>query len=432
MLKKLFGFDSSTMSVKTEILAGLTTFLTMCYILAVNPFIFSNLAGMGYDGKAVFSSTALAAAIGTLLMAFYAKRPFVMAPGMGMNSFFVFAVCINMGYSWQFALTAILIEGILFFILTVSGIRMAIVNAIPKSIKNAIAPGIGLFIAFIGLQNSGLVVPSKDTLVTIGTLNDVHTSLALLGLILCAVFMIFKLKGALLWGILITTVIGIPLGVTHYNGFISTPPSIEPILFKFDWNNVLSADMFELVLMFLSIDLFSSIGSLVSVATKCGEIDKNGNPVGLKKAFFADSAAIITGSCLGVSTTTTFIESASGIAAGGRSGLTAFTAAVCFILAMLFSPIFLAIPNAATAPVLIIVGVFMITQLKDIDFEDYSEGIATFITLIIMPLAYSIADGILLGLITYVMINVLTGKFKKLNLTLYILAVLFMLKYAFL
>lgn len=432
MLNKLFGFDPTRMNVKTEVIAGLTSFLTICYILAVNPNIFGNLAGIGYDGHAVFTSTALAAIIGTLLMAFYAKRPFVMAPGIGMTSFFVFAVCLNMGYSWQFALTAILIEGIIFFILTVSGIRMEIVKAIPKSLRNAIGPGIGMFIAFIGLQHAGLVVASDSTLVTIGNIKDPGTSLALFGLIITSILMVLKVKGGLLLGIFITTLIGIPLGITHYRGIISTPPSVEPIFMKFDWADLLSKDMLLLVASFLSIDLFSSIGSLVSVADKCGDFEKDGTPVGLKKAFVADSAAIVAGSCLGMSTTTTVVESASGIAEGGRSGLTAFTTAVCFAFAMLFSPLFLAIPDAATAPILIIVGVFMITQIKNIDFEDYSEGIPAFITFIIMPLAYSIADGILMGIIIYVLINLLSGKRKKLNLTLYILAFLSVLKYAFL
>jgi Permeases len=432
MLKKLFGFDPKTMSVRTEVVAGFTTFLTMCYILAVNPNIFSHLEGLGYDSRAIFTSTALAAVIGTLLMALYAKKPFVMAPGMGTNSFFVFAICLNMGYSWHFALTAILIEGVIFFLLTVTGIRMAIVEAIPKSLRSAIAPGIGLFIAFIGLQNSGLTDPSSATLVTIGDLKDPDTSLALLGLIIAAIMMILKVKGGLLWSILITTIIGVPLGITHFDGMVSTPPSVEPLFMKYDWNNVFSKDMILLVASFLSIDLFSSIGAIISVASKCGDIDEKGNPIGLKKTFTADSTAIMAGSCLGVSTTTTFVESAAGIAAGGRSGLTAFTTAVCFALAMLFSPLFLAIPNAATAPVLVIVGVFMITQIKDIDFDDYSEGIPAFITFIIMPLAYSIADGILIGIIIYVLINMLSGKWKKLNLTLYILAILIVLKYALL
>lgn len=420
------------MSVKTEILAGLTTFLTMCYILAVNPTLFRELAEMGYDSKAIFTSTAIVTIIGTMLMAIWAKRPFAVAPGMGSNSFFIFTVCLIGGHSWQMAVTAIFLEGIIFLLLNIFGIRMAIVNAIPESLKNAITPGIGLFIAFVGLKNSGIVVANEDTLVTLGKLNDIHTSLALLGLIICAVLMIFKSKGALLWSILITTIIGIPLGITHYNGIISTPPSMAPVFMKFCLHDIFSIEMLELLLIFLSVDLFSSTGSIISVSAKYDKKNKDIQPEGLKKTFYADAFSIMTGSCFGTNTPVTLVECTSGIIAGGRSGLTSLTVAICFALAMFFSPLFLSIPIAATAPILIIVGVFMITQIKDINFEDYSEGIATFITLIMMPLTYSIADGILIGIIIYVLINIATGKFKKLNLTLYILTILFVLKYAFL
>lgn len=432
MLKKLFGFDGTTMNVKTEVMAGITTFLTMCYILAVNPNIFSAIDCMGFSSRSVFTSTALAAIIGTLVMSVYAKRPFALAPGMGMNSFFVFTVCLNMGYSWQFALTAVLLEGIIFVILTVTGMRNAIVKAIPQSLRDAIAPGIGLFIAFIGLQNSGLVVPSDTTLVTFGNVKDPQTNLALIGLVITAVLMILKVRGGLLWGILATTAIGIPMGITQFSGLVSLPPSIKPIFVQFDWSQVLSTDMLIVVCSFLFIDLFSSIGSLVSVASKCSEVDSNGNIAGLKRAFFADSTAIVAGACLGVSATTTYVESASGIAAGGRSGLTSFTTAVCFALALLFSPLFLSIPSAATSPILIFVGVFMLSQIKDIDFDDYSEGLPAFITIALMPLAYSIADGILIGVISYVAINTISGKARKISPVLWILAVLFVLRYIFL
>lgn len=431
MLQKLFGFNPEKHNVKTEIMAGLTTFLTMAYILAVNPSIFSNLESQGMDTSAVFTATALAAIVGTLLMALYAKLPFALAPGMGLNAFFVFTVCLTMGYSWQFALTAILIEGFIFIILTVTNIRALIVNAIPMSMKKAIGAGIGLFIAFIGLQNAGIVVNSDATLVVLGDLTSGNALLAIIGIVICSIFIVLHIKGGLLYGILITTIIGIPMGITNLNGIVDVPPSIAPISMQFEWNNILSLDMVVVVFTFLFIDMFDTMGTLIGVSGRAGILDEKGNMPRLNHAFLADAIATVCGSCFGTSTTTTYVESASGVSMGGRTGLTAFTTACCFALALLFAPLFLAIPGAATAPALIIVGLFMIAPLKDLDYYDYSESIPAFFTLILMPLAYSISDGILIGIIFYVLVNVCTGKFKKLTPTMYILAIIFILRYIF-
>lgn len=429
LLKTLFGFEPGKNSVKVEVMAGLTTFLTMAYILAVNPGIFSNLADKGMDTNAVFTATALAAIVGTLVMAVYAKKPFGLAPGMGLNAFFVFTVCLGMGYSWQFALTAILLEGILFIILTLTKVRTQIVKSIPATLKSAIGVGIGLYIAFIGLKNAGIVVASESTAVTLGDFSQTAVLLALFGLVLTSVLVILNVKGGMLIGILITTIVGIPLGVTHYNGIVDTPPSIAPIFCKFQWDQVFTPDMLVIVFTFLFIDLFDTIGTVVGVSVKAGMVDKDGNVDRIDKIFMADAVATTAGACLGTSTTTTYIESATGVAEGGRTGLTAFTVAVCFALALFFAPLFLAIPNAATGPVLVIVGVFMMAPIKQIDFSDYSEAIPAFITMLLMPLAYSISDGIMLGMISYVLLNALTGKFRKISVMLWVLAILFVGRY---
>lgn len=429
MLKKLFGFDPAKTSVRTEVLAGVTTFLTMSYILAVNPGMFAQLDGM--SAGAVFTATALAAVIGTLAMSFLAKMPFGLAPGMGLNAFFVYTVCMGMGYSWQFALTAVLIEGLIFILLTVSNLREAIVNAIPMSLKNAIGAGIGLFIAFIGLQNAGVIANNDATLVSLADITQDGPLLALVGLIITAFLVIKNVPGALLIGILITTVIGIPLGITNFGGIVSRPHSVSEIFCKFEWEHVFSLDMLVVVFTFLFIDMFDTIGTLVGVCTKANMLTPDGKIPRVKQAFFADSIATTIGACLGTSTTTTYVESASGVAQGGRSGLTSFVVACCFAVALFFSPLFLSIPPAATAAVLVIVGLFMLEPIKNIPLTDYSEAIPAFICIIMMPLAYSISDGVLLGMISYVALNVLCGKFSKITPTMYILAVLFVLKYIF-
>ena len=431
MLSKLFGFDPSKHNIKTEVMAGITTFLTMAYILAVNPSIFSNLADKGMDTNAVFTATALAAIIGTLAMAIYAKKPFGLAPGMGLNAFFVFTVCLGMGYSWQFALTAILIEGFIFVVLTLTSIRTLIVDAIPASIKRAIGAGIGIFIAFIGLKNAGIIVENTSTFVTIGHMTQGIALLGVIGIIITSVLVIKNVPGSLLIGILATALIGIPMGATNFSGVVDTPPSVAPLFCQFEFHNIFTIDMVVIVFTFLFIDMFDTMGTLVGVCTKAGMMQKDGRIPGLNKAFMADAIATMTGACLGASTTTTYIESAAGVAQGGRTGLTAFSTAMCFVVAMFFAPLFLSIPAAATTPVLVIVGLFMLTPVKDIDLDNYAESIPAFITIVMMPLTYSISDGILCGVISYVLINMLCLNWKKLNPTLYVLAVLFIMKYIF-
>ena len=431
MLERLFGFDASKHSVKTEVTAGITTFLTMAYILAVNPSIFSNLASKGMDTHAVFTATSLAAVVGTLIMAVYAKKPFGLAPGMGLNAFFVFTVCLTMGYSWQFALTAILIEGFLFVLLTVTKIRSLIVDAIPATLKRAIGAGIGLFIAFIGLKNAGIIVENPATFVSIGDMTGGTALLGVIGIILTSVLVIKNVPGALLIGILATAVIGIPMGITSFSGIIDTPPSVAPILCQFEFHNILTIDMVIVVFTFLFIDMFDTMGTLVGICTKAGMMRKDGRIPGLNRAFMADAIATMAGACLGASTTTTYVESAAGVAQGGRTGLTAFSTAVCFVFALFFAPVFLSIPSAATTPVLVIVGLYMLSPVKDIDLDDCTEAIPAFITFVMMPLTYSISDGILCGVISYVAINTLCGNWQKLNVTMYVLALLFVMKYIF-
>ncbi len=431
MLQKLFGFDPAKHNVKTEIMAGITTFLTMAYILAVNPSIFSNLALMGMDTNAVFTATALAAIVGTLIMSLYAKKPFGLAPGMGLNAFFVFTVCLTMGYPWQFALTAILIEGFLFVVLTLTKIRTLIVDAIPTTLKRAIGGGIGLFIAFIGLKNAGIIVENSATFVSIGKLTEGSALLGVIGIVITSVLTVKKVPGSLLLGILITAIIGIPMGLAHFTGLVDVPPSVDPLFCKFEFHNIFTIDMLVVVFTFLFIDMFDTMGTLVGVCTKAGMMRPDGKIPGLNKAFMADAIATMTGACLGASTTTTYVESAAGVAQGGRTGLTSFATAVCFIIALFFAPLFLSIPAAATTPVLVIVGLFMLSPIKDINLDDYAESIPAFITIIMMPLAYSISDGILCGLISYVAINALCGNFKKINITMWVLAILFVMKYIF-
>ena len=427
MLKKLFGFDPGKTTVRTEIVAGITTFLTMSYILAVNPAMFGELDGMPIGS--VFTSTALAAITGCLAMAFIGKLPFGLAPGMGLNAFFVYSVCMGMGYSWQFALTAVLIEGLIFIVLTLTNVREAIVDAIPMSLRNAIGAGIGLFIAFIGLKSAGVVVADGATLVTLGDITSGSAFLAFIGLIITGFLYARNVPGAILLGIIITMLIGIPLGVTEFKGVVSIPESIGPIFCKFEFDKIFSVDMLVVVFTFFFIDMFDTVGTLVGVCTRAKMIDEKGNIPRVKQAFMADSIATTFGAILGTSTTTTYVESAAGVAQGGRSGLTALVVGGCFVIALFFSPLFLSIPAASTAPALIIVGLLMMEQAKNIPFDDFSESIPAFVCMIMMPLTYSISNGILIGMITYVLMNMICGKFKKLSPAIYILAVLFILKY---
>ena len=428
-LTKAFGFDPSKHSVRTEILAGLTTFLTMAYILAVNPGIFSALSSQGMPTASVFTATALAAIVGTLVMSLYARKPFGLAPGMGLNAFFVYTVCLGMGFTWQMALTAIFLEGIIFILLTATNVRKMIVDAIPMNLKRAIGAGIGLYIAFIGLKSAGIIVSSEATSVTLGNLGDKTVILALAGLVITSLLVILKVRGGMLLGIIATTLIGIPMGVTNYGGIISTPPSISPIFCQFEWAKIISWDMLVVVFTFLFIDMFDTIGTVVGVSVKSGMVDEKGNVDGINRILMADSVATVAGSMFGTSTTTTYIESASGVSEGGRTGLTSFVIAACFAVALFFSPLFLAIPGAATGPVLFIVGVMMMSPVVHIDWNDFSESIPDFVTMLLMPLAYSISDGIMLGMISYVLLNALTGRCKKISVMMWVLAVLFVLRY---
>ena len=429
MLTKLFGFDPSKTTVRKEIVAGITTFLTMSYILAVNPSMFSQLEGMPIG--AVFTSTAIAAIVGCLVMAFYGKLPIGLAPGMGLNAFFVYSVCLGMGYSWQFALTAVLIEGIIFIILTLTNVREAIVNAIPLSMRNAIPPGVGLFIAFIGLKSSGVIVEDAATLVALGDITSGSALLACIGILITGFLYSKNIPGGILIGILITMLIGIPMGVTDFQGILSHPASIKPIFCQFEFNNVFTFDMLVVVFTFLFIDMFDTVGTLVGVCSKAGMTDENGNIPRLNQAFMADSIATTVGAMLGTSTTTTYVESAVGVAYGGRSGLTALSVAGCFGIAIFFSPLFLSIPAAATAPALVIVGLLMMEPILRIPLDDFSESIPAFICIIMMPLTYSISNGILIGMISYVFLNLICGKRHKVTPVMMILALLFILKYVF-
>ena len=437
--EKLFGFDSKVNNVRTEILAGITTFLTMAYILAVNPSIFSALPGM--PAGSVFTATALAAILGTMVMALYAKKPFALAPGMGLNAFFVFTVCMGMGYTWQFALTAVLLEGILFIILTVTKIRSWLLNSIPGTLKKSIGAGIGLFIAFIGMQNAGIIVHNDSTLVGLGEITKGTAMLAMIGLLITSGLVMAKIRGGILWGILITTALGLVIkdpttgeAITKLGGFVALPHSVEPIFCKFEWHNVLSFDMLVVVFTFLFIDMFDTMGTLIGVHQGAGLIPEDGprdNVPDIDKMFLADSIATVFGACLGTSTTTTYVESAAGVGEGGRTGLTAFSTAICFALALFLSPLFLSIPSAATAPALIIVGVMMMPSIKRIHWDNYCKAIPAFLTIIMMPLCYSISDGILIGVISYVFTHAVAGKFKEVNPTMWVLAILFICKYLF-
>ena len=431
MLEKIFKLKQNNTTVKTEILAGLTTFMTMAYIIALNPNL---LTGFGAEGtkalwNGVFLATCIASAVGMFVMAFLANKPFALAPGMGLNAFFAYTVCLTLGYSWQFALTAVLLEGIIFILLTVTNLREKIVDALPATLKNAIGAGIGLFIAFLGLQNAGIIVNNDATLISLGDITSGSALLGIIGLLVTSILLVKRVRGALLFGILLTTIIGIPMGLTHIDGIVSAPPSIEPIFFKFQWEHIFTKEMVIVVFTFLFVDMFDTIGTLVGVTTKAGMVTKEGKIPHLKQAFLVDAVGTTVGAMLGTSTITTFVESASEVGEGGRSGLTAFVTAVCFLLALFLAPFFLAVPGAATAPVLILVGLMMMSSIKKVDLTEYSEAIPAFICIIFMPLAYSISDGIVLGMISYVLINLLCGNYKKLTPAMYILSVIFVFKF---
>ncbi|MDZ5252495.1 NCS2 family permease [Clostridium sp. LIBA-8841] len=427
-MEKFFKLRENNTDVKTEFIAGLTTFMTMAYILIVNPSI---LSAAGMDQGAVFTATALSAIIATLIMGLYAKLPFAQAPGMGLNAFFAYTIVIQMGYSFEFALTAVLLEGIIFILLTIFNVREAIVDSIPTGIKNAISVGIGLFIALIGLEGAGVVVHTEGgTIVSLGNIVSGPGLLAIIGLLITSVLIAKNVKGALFIGMVVTAIIGIPMGITPIpSNIVSMPPSLEPTFFKFDFHNIFSMDMVIALFTLLFMDMFDTIGTLVGVATKAKMVDKDGKVPNMKKALFADAIGTTIGACLGTSTVSTFVESASGVAEGGRTGLTAVSTAFMFFLALFFAPLFTVITPAVTASALILVGLFMIEPIKEIDFHDYTESIPAFLTIIIMPFAYSISDGIVFGVISYIVLKLFSGKRKEISLTTVILGLIFLLKF---
>ncbi len=428
MLEKFFSLSENKTTVKTEIIAGITTFMTMAYILAVNPDILSQT---GMDKHAVFSATVISSIIATLVMALWAKLPFALAPGMGLNAFFAFTVVLGMGHTWQFALTAVFIEGIVFLLLTTFNIRELIVNSIPMNMKHAISAGIGLFIAFIGLHNSGLIVNNPATLVGLGKTSNPAVIITLFGLILTGVLMALKVKGALLIGIFAATILGIPMGVTHLpeGNLISTPPSIAPIAFQFDFSEIFSMKMLVVLFTFLFVDMFDTVGTLVGVASKANMLDKEGKLPRVKQALFADAIGTTIGAALGTSTVTTYIESASGVVEGGRTGLTSLTVAGMFLLALFLSPLFLMVPAAATAPILILIGSLMLSPITKVDFSDTTESIPVFLTVIMIPLTYSIAEGIVFGMLSFVILKLLSGRYKEVSIISYVIALFFILKF---
>ena len=431
MLEKLFGFDPAKHNIKTEVMAGITTFLTMAYILAVNPSIFSVLASKGMDTNAVFTSTALAAIIGTLMMAIYAKKPFGLAPGMGLNAFFVFTVCLTMGYSWQFALTAILIEGLIFVILTMTRIRTLIVDSIPASIKRAIGAGIGIYIAFIGLKNAGIIVESSATFVTIGDLPHGSALLGSIGIVLTSVLIARRVPGALLIGILATSLIGIPMGITKFQGIMDTPPSIAPVFCQFDFHNIFTVDMAIVVFTFLFIDMFDTAGGLIGIAYKGEMLDEEDKLPRANRALMADAVGTVVGACTGTSTVTSYIESATGVAAGARTGLASLVTGLLFLLAIFLSPVFLAIPTFTTAPALVLVGILMASAFKEIDFtEDIAASLGAFMAIAMMSFTYSIANGIMFGVLSFVIVRVFQGRAKDVAPIMWIAAVLFAIRIA--
>lgn len=426
-MEKLFKLKEHGTTVRTEIVAGITTFMTMAYILAVNPGI---LSAAGLPAGGVFTATALSSFIAIVLMALLANLPIALAPGMGLNAFFAFSVVLGMGYSWQLALTAVFLEGIVFILMSFFNIREAIVASIPKNIKNAVSVGIGLFIAFIGLQNAGIIVKNDATLVSLGHVTSGPALLAIIGLLFTGILLAYRVKGALLIGIIATTILGIPFGVTKVpENFSPVSSPAAPLLFQFQFDKVFTLDFFVVFFTFLFVDIFDTIGTLVGVTTQAGLINKDGTIPKVKQALLADAVGTVAGACLGTSTVTSYVESASGVAEGGRTGLTALTTGVLFLLSLFFAPIFLLVPGAATAPALIIVGLFMMAPIKEIELGDYTEAIPAYLTILMMPLSYSIAEGLVFGMISYVVIKALAGKLKDIPVVTWIVAFFFVLKH---
>ena len=428
-LDNYFGLTKNNTDVRTEIVAGITTFMTMAYILIVNPSI---LSATGMDSGAIFTATALSAVVATLIMGLYAKLPFAQAPGMGLNAFFAYTVVLGMGYSFEFALTAVFLEGIIFILLTACNVREAIVDSIPDNIKKAISVGIGLFIALVGLQNAGVIVHPEDngTILALGNITSGEGLLAIIGILITGALVAKKVKGALFIGMIITAIIGIPMGVTPMPGsIVSMPPSISSVFMKFEWNNIFSFDMLIVLFTLLFMDMFDTIGTLVGVATKTKMLDENGKVPNIKKALFADAIGTTFGACVGTSTVSTYVESASGVAEGGRTGLTAVSTAGMFALSLFFAPLFGCITSAVTCSALVLVGLFMIEPIKEIDLTDFTEAIPAFLTIIMMPLAYSISDGIVFGVISYIVLKLLAGKRKDISLMTVAVGIIFILKF---
>lgn len=429
-LEKALGFDPKTMRLKTEVIAGATTFLTMSYILAVNPAV---LSSTGMDKGALFTATAIAAAIATLLLAFMAKLPFAQAPSMGLNAFFAYTMCQAMGYSWEQSLAIMLVEGVVFIVITFFNIREMILESIPETLRYAISAGIGMFIAFIGLKNAGIIVAKEGTFVGLGAFTP-PCLLGIFAILLSGILMARNVKGSLFWSIIITTIVGIPFGVTNVpdNWFpVSIPQDISPIFCKFDFAGLMNLKTLLVVFSLLIVNIFDTIGTLMGLAEKTGIVQPDGSIPHVKEAMMSDAIGTTCGAFLGSSTLTTYVESASGIAEGGKSGMTAFTVGVLFVISLFLSPIFLLIPSAATSGALVMVGVLMLDSIKEINLKDLSDSYPAFITMITMVLTYSIADGICLGILSYVIIKIFTGNYKQLNATLCILSVLFILNFMF-
>lgn len=431
-MENFFKLKEHGTNVKTEIISGITTFMTMVYILAVNPMLLSQ-AGM--DAGGVFTATALSAGVATIVMALYAKYPFALAPGMGLNAYFAFTVCLGMGYSWQFALTAVLVEGIIFILLSIIKVREAIFDLIPYSLKKAVSAGIGLFIAFLGLKQAGVIATNEATYITLGDVTSATAIVCLLGLLIAGVLYSKQVKGALLIGIIAATIIGIPLGVTNIENFkvFSMPPSLSNVAFKFvPFDQIMTKEFWVVVFTFLFVDIFDTVGTLAGVASKTNMLDENGKLPKVSEALMSDAIGTIFGACMGTSTVTTFVESSAGVAEGGRTGLTSLTTGILFLLSLFIAPLFQIIPAAATAPILVMVGIFMMGSVTGIDFNDTTEAIPAFLTIAMMPFAQSIAEGIVFGIVSYTFVKTLTGKFKNVSVLMWILSLLFIARYLFL
>jgi AGZA family xanthine/uracil permease-like MFS transporter len=430
-MEQFFKLNQHGTTVKREMVAGLTTFLTMAYILAVNPAMLGSI-GSGMTPQAVFTATVVSSAIAMVIMAFAANLPIALAPGMGLNAFFTFTVVGQMGYSWQTALTAVFLEGILFVVLSLLNVREAIIKAIPGSLKQAVAVGIGLFIALIGFENSGVIVGNPATLIALGDINKGTALVTALGLVIMIILYVLRVPGSILIGILITAVIGIPLGVTKIpEGFSPFSLPAAPLFWRFDFSGILTLKFFTVFFTFLFVDIFDTVGTLVGVTTQAGLITKEGEIPQVKQALFADAVGTVAGAVLGTSTVTSYVESASGVAAGGRTGLTALTTAVLFLLALFFSPLFLLIPSAATAPALVMVGFFMMKSVTGIDFSDPAEGIPAFLAIAMMPFAYSVSEGIVYGVLAYVVCKAVLRRWKDISVITWILFAVFLLRIIF-